>query len=251
MSLLARARPAKYPKGFVRDLEVSWGSVSELSVVAGSCRDSTNLYDMENPSSKSIDISLSGVGGLDTGSEAANTWYAVYLIGDSSEVNPVAGMLSLSDSSPTLPLGYDIFRRLGWVRNNNSSDFFKFKQLGNTNLKKVFYDEEQSALEILVNGAATTWTTINAGILVPNTSRLFIAHISMSMANWTEYAHFRETGSTINDSPFKGVGLANNNLRFGADSIELLVNGLQQLDYRVDDVNDFLTIAVQGFYDDL
>ena len=70
-----------------------------------------------------IDTTTSGAGGLDTGSEASSTWYHIYLIGDSRDVSPIAGLISLSTLIPLTPVGYDVCRRIGSVRNNAAGDF--------------------------------------------------------------------------------------------------------------------------------
>ncbi|MCK4268696.1 MAG: hypothetical protein KAX16_07675 [Actinomycetia bacterium] len=70
-----------------------------------------------------VAITSSGANGLDTGSEAANTWYSIWVIyNPGTEI--LASLLSISVDSPTLPSGYTKKRRVGWVRNNASSNFF-------------------------------------------------------------------------------------------------------------------------------
>jgi len=76
-----------------------------------------------------IDITASGVNGLDTGSEVALTWYYIYLIDDG--VTP-AGLLSASPTSPVLPGLYTKKRLVGAVLNDGSSDFVEFHQQDKT-----------------------------------------------------------------------------------------------------------------------
>ena len=47
-----------------------------------------------------VDITVSGVNGLDTGSEAASTWYYIWVIYNGTTV---AGLLSTSATAPTMP----------------------------------------------------------------------------------------------------------------------------------------------------
>ena len=113
------------PVGYAYNGEPVYASASTITIGISGCngvRDSTNTITMSFTEALTVDITESGAGGLDTGEEAANTWYAVHLIGDSSGTNSPAGMLSLSSSSPTVPSGYDLFRHIGWVRNNSDSD---------------------------------------------------------------------------------------------------------------------------------
>ena len=75
------------------------------------------------------DITVSGAGGLDTGSEANSTWYYVYLIRnvDTGDLNL---LLSLSSSSPSMPSGYTQSRLIGAVYNLSTGDFRIFFQKG-------------------------------------------------------------------------------------------------------------------------
>jgi len=72
---------------------------------------------------------VSGVGGLDTGSEASETWYYMYVI-----YNPATDdtklLFSLSTTSPTLPAGYTYFRRVSAAYNDSSSNINPFYQIG-------------------------------------------------------------------------------------------------------------------------
>ena len=56
-----------------------------------------------------INAATSGANGLDTGSYAANTWYANFIIGKPD--NTVAGLHSLSFTAPTMPAGF-LFKKL-------------------------------------------------------------------------------------------------------------------------------------------
>lgn len=75
----------------------------------------------------SVAITTGGVNGLDTGSEASNTWYYGYVIYNPT-TNTVAGLLSASPTAPTLPSGYTFARLVTAVRNNASSNFVDYIQ---------------------------------------------------------------------------------------------------------------------------
>lgn len=76
-------------------------------------------------------ITTSGANGLDTGAEAANTIYYVWVIRKSSD-GTVAALFSTASAigSITFPSGYDQAALVSAVGNNNSSDFIDFKQNG-------------------------------------------------------------------------------------------------------------------------
>src|SRR5208283_4100787 len=73
---------------YVNGLDVSWVSTTALSVAAGAARDSSNVNDIVSPTAVSISSAINGAGGLDTGTIAASTFYAVYIIGSSLSANP-------------------------------------------------------------------------------------------------------------------------------------------------------------------
>ena len=158
--------------GLIGGLGLSLVSVSSVSVAAGSARSADNTWHIVVPAPLTVDLTTSGAGGLDTGVEAAFTFYYVYVIADSSGVNPVAGLFSLSSSSPTLPAGYDRFRRIGTVRNNISGDLFDFVQYGNSNDREVYYDDGAVNRNVLTGGAALAVTAVDLSAFVPPTSRL-------------------------------------------------------------------------------
>lgn len=94
--------------------------------------------------------SVSGAGGIDTGSVAANTWYAVWIIGQES--GTAAILLSLSATSPTMPVGYTYKGRIGWIRTDAGNNPLSFKQKG----RRVDY-------LVTASGNVTTQPVINSG----------------------------------------------------------------------------------------
>jgi len=96
-------------------------------------------------------------GALDTGSTTAATWYHVYVI-----MNPTSGavdvLASVSASSPTLPSGYTLYRRIGSVRVTGSTLVWNIQQYGD----KFLYP---SYIQDYVNGSiGTTVQLINTTV---------------------------------------------------------------------------------------
>lgn len=76
-----------------------------------------------------VNIATSGAGGLDTGVEANDTWYYIWIIYNRvSDI--VSALLSVSSTSPTMPSGYDFKALVGVVRNDSSGNFVPFQQFG-------------------------------------------------------------------------------------------------------------------------
>lgn len=80
--------------------------------------------------SETINAASVGAGGLDAGTLANNTWYAVWLIYNPTTENAVA-MLSTSGSAPTMPTDYTMKMRYGWVRTDGSANLRRTVQYGN------------------------------------------------------------------------------------------------------------------------
>lgn len=75
-----------------------------------------------------IDGTVTGVDGLDTGVFTTNTWYYVWLI--KAFGGAVHGLLSASATSPTMPGGYQVKRRVGAARSVSGSALRKYRQAG-------------------------------------------------------------------------------------------------------------------------
>lgn len=119
-----------------------------------------------------LDLSASGAGGRDTGSEASNTWYAVHIIYNTA-TNTISGLLSTSADAPTMPSGYTFSRRVGWVRNDGSSNLFRTRQRGRaatyvTGANPTTLRVMASASTGNVNGSS--WTAVAVGAFVPPTA---------------------------------------------------------------------------------
>lgn len=111
-------------------------------------------------------ITTAGANGLDTGAEAASTWYYAWVIYKPS-TGTTAALLSVSSTAPTLPTDYTFKALVGCVRNDASSNFIAFYQNGNSAVfaEQVVFTAKAAAvaqtLEIL---ASTELTAFQAAI---------------------------------------------------------------------------------------
>jgi hypothetical protein len=96
-----------------------FGTTTQLELSPGECRDSTEMWNICLDGTVLLDLSVSGLAGLDTGVPQANAWYAIYVIADSTNVAVTSAVISADFFTPTLPNGYDIFRRIGWARSHD------------------------------------------------------------------------------------------------------------------------------------
>lgn len=119
--------------------------------------------------SLTVDIALSGVNGLDTGSEAANTWYYIWVIYDSSTA---AGLLSTSSTNPAMPIGYAYKSLLGAIRNNGSSNFINIIQNGNSVVS--------AQSQVLSNGLAHPYAAVDLSSAIPPTAQKIKGNFSVT-----------------------------------------------------------------------
>jgi hypothetical protein len=110
-----------------------------------------------------IDITASGINGLDTGSEASSTWYYLWVIYNGTTT---AGLMSLSSTAPTMPGGYTFKALVGAVRNDGSSNIIAFEQEEN----RVYYDANQTILNT-AGATINAWTAIGITAFCPPTAK--------------------------------------------------------------------------------
>jgi hypothetical protein len=73
-----------------------------------------------------IDCATTGANGLDAGSLANSTWYHAYAIGKTDGTTSL--LASTSASSPTMPSGYTLKRRIGSFKTNGSAQIIDMVQ---------------------------------------------------------------------------------------------------------------------------
>ncbi len=167
------------PYLYISGLNISIASTTVLAIAPGQARDSNDAIDMPvgfpNLQGNSvpavqfqgyqpgllINAAVNGANGLDTGSLAASTQYAVYLIGDSRGYLPVAGILTLtSNVLPRMPVGYDSYRLLGFQATGGSSTFV-YATSKPQNMVGALQYINQPAVSVLSGGNATSFTAID------------------------------------------------------------------------------------------
>ena len=125
------AVPLRAVEGFIDGLTLSTDGANGITMSAGVAVADTMVLRLASSLTKQVNVAWSaGVSGcLDTGSEASATWYHVWIIGNAS-TGAVDFLASTSATSPTMPSGYAIKRRVGAVYNNGSSNIDAFEQRG-------------------------------------------------------------------------------------------------------------------------
>ena len=242
-----------FPK-FIEGLSTKPNAVTPLSKVdikSGRCRCANDNCFIVLANTITLDITVSGVNGLDTGIEAIDTWYAIHVINDEQGVLDQAGLLSISATSPTLPSGYDTFRRVGWVRNNASSDFVGFVQHLKANTRCYYYNAPPTSTRALQNGSEITWTNVDLSSYIPPTSHSVLLNVQFSTG---------VAGSASDVVVIKPTNILNSAIRMGPGVVsnskmtlsqQIATDESQQIDYRVSDANNDATIIIKGFNDEI
>jgi len=167
--------------------------------------------------SETVDITVSGVGGLDTGSESsgAATWYHLYIIGQAD--GTVDGLLSLSATAPTLPSGYTFYGYVGAIQNTAANDFIEIYQTGNM-VACVFV--------VYASNSYPGTTLLSTAITVPATARIAggeIAAMNAAGSNGVCSAGVASTSSATGLMRAGGYSTVNGNNPFRAGWRVLLV----------------------------
>jgi len=187
---------------FINELTMSRPSVATIALHAGQCTDSTNRAYIDLTASVTIDITDSGINGLDTGAEASNTWYAVYVV---SGASGMGGLLSTNETSPTMPAGYTYKRRVGWTYNHSDGDLQNFVQGGYGRERQYYWNESASDYTNVVTDVASSYptrTAVDCSALIPPsahgyTIRFYPGSNSDQYRDSTYVAPLAVSGSTV------------------------------------------------------
>lgn len=169
---------------YVNGMRMAWVSTTTFTVSQGFCRNSTNVNDINiglplnvaatqtgvlpvaaGDGAVTVDITTNGAGGLDNGTLAINTFYAVHAVGDSFGNNAGTAIISTSLTAPVLPAGYDMFRRIGFIKTDGSSLVLPFRQVGLTADRWMWWD---AAIATGVTaGSSATFATVDCSAGIP------------------------------------------------------------------------------------
>lgn len=150
---------------YINGFQLTYIDNTTMSVGTGQCRDSNNAMDIcigltpesgpTTPAPVTMNFATHGIGGLDTGSLAANKMYSVFAVGDSTYNRPsgLIGTLQVN-TSPLMPFGYDSYRLVGFFSTDDSSHIRAFYQYGDGNYRVISY-----YVNILISTVTTTTPT--------------------------------------------------------------------------------------------
>lgn len=181
----------------VSGLELAVASTTTLTMALGRARNTTDLNDIILSAGVTINAAANGINALDTGTFAASTLYAVYAVGDSSANHASGALLSLAASSaPTLPVGYDMYRIIGYARSDGSTHFLAGYWYGSANERLFTYDVPIATA--VTAGSSATYAAVTLTTFVPAISQLPV----LIECNWTANA----AADTLALQGFSSVG---------------------------------------------
>lgn len=230
---------------YVNGLDITRTAAKTISLAAGAARDSTNTNDIVLSSPVTINGAAVGANGVDVAAIVLNKFYAVYVIGDSTKYQDTAGLLSLDVSSPNLPAGYDMFRRVGWILTDGSADILIFYQNGAGQERRYWYDVGISELS---GGSDTTFTAVDLATSVPPIATNVNFRATYTPNGATDNAEFLPFGSSASNGIVRlAAGVA------GAQTLNVVVpceldSAVPKILYKVTS-GDTLTLLTAGYND--
>lgn len=230
---------------YVNGLGIAKTGNKTLSMATGAARNSSNDNDIIVSSALSINGANVGANGVDLAALVASSFYAVYVIGDSTLYNSPAALLSLSATTPSLPEGYDMSRRVGWILTDGSANILQFWQYGSNETRTYYYDVGISELS---GGSATTFTAIDLATSVPPIATEVLFDITFTPDGATELAEFLPFGSSATNGIVRfGTGVAG--AQVGMVTVPAqLDSGVPKVLYKVAS-GDTLTVLTAGYKD--
>lgn len=244
----------------IRGARLAFGSVSTVTVgTAGETSamvDSTQGFLIEFDGALTADITVSGKGGLDAGAESADTWFAVHVIADTGRIlgssrlrepNTPALLLSTSATAPKLPAGYDVFRRVGWVRNDAASDLQRFTQEGDGPVRRYEWDVARSTVQALIAGSAVVFTSVSLAAFIPPDVQTAILALGVNPDTAIDDVALRPVGSGV--TPLTAIVRLRPGVTVQADAppFEMFVGTTSAVEYAVSSPLTTADIYVAGF----
>lgn len=172
--------------GMFKNLQVSATGLSvsvSVSYDALMLADGSGAYLTDLAASGTINTAATGAGGLDTGTLATSTWYSVWRIAKTDGTK--SWLISLSATSPTMPSGYTLKARIGWIRTDSTANKYPlgFTQRGRRVQYLVAAGSNVTAAPQMASISATTMTAISISSYVPTTASIIDITMAASASN--------------------------------------------------------------------
>jgi hypothetical protein len=247
---------ANAPSLFVNGFQYAVTGNTTITVTAGSCRSFDNSEDIiVTAPLTTINATHRGLNGLDSGSLAANSVYALYVLSDTANLVAPGFILSLSQVNlPFLPPIFNTMRRIAWFSTDSDSHFRPINVCGLGNVRTVDF---QTPVSVLSAGTATSLTEVVLSTALPNIQMPVIFQAGFTNAGYDA------TMGAGNTASFNSFGTGTPSLTLTSNTPYLatyqfeMVNGVDSTPapsiwYEVAVVTDgtpSLDLAINGYVD--
>lgn len=156
---------ANPPTALFKSLAIKVASDTTVTVQADFVVTSDGSSFKSTPVNSTINFATVGANGIDAGSIAAATWYAIWVIAKPD--GTTSALASTSGSSPAMPSGYTYKSRMGWVVTHSSfATLLVTWQIGTS----ARYIATGVGLISLPTFSSTSYTAISITNYVPSTA---------------------------------------------------------------------------------
>ncbi|WP_190234339.1 hypothetical protein [Mesorhizobium sp. M4A.F.Ca.ET.050.02.1.1] len=152
-----------------RNLKVQVTSDTQVTITADalSVEDTSGYLARLSAVNVTAALNASGANGLDTGAEAASTWYYAWVIWNGTTT---AALISMSATAPTMPGGYTHKLMVGAIRNDGSSNLWRTLQYGRE--CRIVIGTNPAASVLIASGttgdpAVGTYTDLDLSAFIP------------------------------------------------------------------------------------
>lgn len=234
---------------YINGLNLAWVSGgTTLTVSAGKARSSDDVNDIILNTGVTINARANGqINRLDTGTLAADTLYAVWAVGDSSQNNTPGAVISTSFTQPTLPAGYDMYRRIGAVKTAATAApnavILAFRQVGYSTDRWMWYDVAYATS--ITNGSSATYAAVTLVNSVPAAATQVSIRAVFTPTAGDDTLELRPTGSSATN----GYAVMSGSVAAVAKTGDMIVptNATPSIDYKV--TGSATALTVQAYLD--
>jgi hypothetical protein len=230
------------------------GATATFGVAAGVACDSTNVSPMTLAAAITKTTGAWAVGtangALDTGAIAASTWYHAYLI-KRPDTGVVDVAVSLSATAPTtggsIPAAYTLFRRIGSMKTDGSSQWVKFFQDGDNFIWDV---PAGDFLNIVNPGTAAILRTLSVPLGITSTA-IFHYRTAVTTAASAVATICTDPAQTDTAPDFNNSQQIGNTSISPFTNIRIRTNASSQIRVRLNfsDANTGFTLVTDGWVD--
>lgn len=198
----------------------------------------------ENTSTTTVTNTSSDVGGLDTGSLAADTWYYIYAVADADSTNFTA-IMSVSASAPTNAAAL-YYKLIGCALTDADSDWLPYFWSGNGSDITVMWDVPMN--ETTTVSAAAWSSALDCSSSIPSISTMGIFGLHAEDDATVSAIYIRPNGSTWSATYVHGIQIQTTGAASAISGQRIcMTDSSQQIQYYNDTGDSATGINVEGF----